>query len=662
MVGVTSGLLAVFAVQALGATPTPMYPRAPYVVKESHSVPRSWKKLARVSADQVIDLQIGVKQGNFLALERHLHEGTNHGMVMVLRMDANSLSKKSVCFEDVAPSDCSASKGSVILQDELTRTPVSDPRHHRYGQHLSADDVRKLVKPSDESLDLIHEWLDAHGITPSEYSSAGDWIKISLPIEVAERLLDTEYHTYEHVDGSLIARTSKWSLPRHLHQHIDTVQPTTSFFRARANKQDYDDAPVYLTTLSVAPIGGHLGKVCNVSSVTPECFETLYSTIGYKAQSAGKNKVAFANYLGEHPARSDLEQFLTKYRPEGVFQAKEFKQFVVQDGPGDYPLTPEEIEAGTSKEANLDVQAITGINWETPLLSYSTGGSPPFKPSKSTPTNTNEPYLDWLNFLLDQDDIPQVISTSYSDDEQTVPLSYAKRVCEQMAQAGARGTTLFFASGDSGVGADGGCVSNDGKNTTMFLPNFPPSCPYVTVVGATMNFEPEVVAYRPAFTGPDGRKHGAYTSGGGFSNYFDTPQFQLQTVQKYVQDLHGDFNGLYNKTGRAYPDISAQGLYFAYFWNSTEGTISGTSASTPLLSGIISLVNDARIAAGKSSLGWLNPWLYTEGYKGLNDITSGSAHGCDTDGFPAVEGWDPVTGLGTPVSAQTYSTPPAQYD
>lgn len=557
---------------------------------------------------------------------------------------------KHLDAEVTTPADPSRYEFLDNASDKLTKKIVSNPRHHRYGQHLSADDVRELVKPSDESLNLVHEWLDAHGVTPSEYSSAKDWVKVTLPISVAERLLDTEYHTYEHTDGSLIVRTPKWSLPFHLHEHIDTVQPTTSFFRARANKQDYDDAPVYLSSLSSAPSDEGLGKVCNVSSVTPECFETLYSTKGYKTQAAGKNKVAFANYLGEHPVRSDLEKFLTKYRPEGISQAKDFKQFVIKDGPGDYPLTPDELEAGTSKEANLDVQAITGINWETPLLSYSTGGSPPFKPSKSTPTNTNEPYLDWLNYLLDQETIPQVVSTSYSDDEQTVPLSYAKRVCAQFAQAGARGTSLFFASGDSGVGSDGDCVSNDGKNTTKFLPDFPPSCPYVTVVGATMNFEPEVVAYRPGFTGPDGRKHSAYTSGGGFSNYFDTPEFQLSNVRSYVRDLHGEFDGLYNKVGRAYPDISAQGLYFAYFWNGTEGVISGTSASTPLLSGIISLVNDARIAAGQPPLGWLNPWLYTEGYKGLTDITSGSAHGCDTDGFPAVKGWDPVTGLGTPVS------------
>jgi tripeptidyl-peptidase-1 len=63
---------------------------------------------------------------------------------------------------------------------------------------------------------------------------------------------------------------------------------------------------------------------------------------------------------------------------------------------------------------------------------------------------------------------------------------------------------------------------------------------------------------------------------------------------------------------------------------------------------VVSLLNDARIAAGLPSLGFLNPWLYAEGFKGLNDIVNGTNPGCGTDGFKAGKGWDPVTGFGTP--------------
>ena len=92
----------------------------------------------------------------------------------------------------------------------------------------------------------------------------------------------------------------------------------------------------------------------------------------------------------------------------------------------------------------------------------------------------------------------------------------------------------------------------------------------------------------------------------------------------------------------------------------------GTSAATPVFASIIALLNDARLRAGKKQLGYLNPWLYDIGFKGLTDITAGGSVGCNgingqtgqpVPGGPgiipyaswnATVGWDPVTGLGVP--------------
>ena len=111
-------------------------------------------------------------------------------------------------------------------------SPVSDPSHERYGQHLSIHEVTDLVKPSDESLDLVHSWLEDNGIPTShcEYSPAKDWIKISLPINAIENLLDTQYSVFEHSEGGYLVRAPEWSVPKHLHEHITAIQPTTSFF------------------------------------------------------------------------------------------------------------------------------------------------------------------------------------------------------------------------------------------------------------------------------------------------------------------------------------------------------------------------------------------------------------------------------------------------
>jgi tripeptidyl-peptidase-1 len=64
---------------------------------------------------------------------------------------------------------------------------------------------------------------------------------------------------------------------------------------------------------------------------------------------------------------------------------------------------------------------------------------------------------------------------------------------------------------------------------------------------------------------------------------------------------------------------------------------------------MITLINDARLAAGKTPVGFLNPSIYSTSFaSGFNDITSGGNQGCGTAGFTATTGWDPVTGVGTP--------------
>jgi hypothetical protein len=66
------------------------------------------------------------------------------------------------------------------------------------------------------------------------------------------------------------------------------------------------------------------------------------------------------------------------------------------------------------------------------------------------------------------------------------------------------------------------------------------------------------------------------------------------------------------------------------------------TANVQIVAGIISLLNDYQISQGKPPLGFLNPWLYGKGLKGLSDITIGSNPGCRTRGFLAAIGWDPV--------------------
>ena len=59
--------------------------RSPYAVKDTHHVPRRWTAVGPAPADHLIRLQIGLKQGQFSELERHLYEGIFGSKNFVLR-------------------------------------------------------------------------------------------------------------------------------------------------------------------------------------------------------------------------------------------------------------------------------------------------------------------------------------------------------------------------------------------------------------------------------------------------------------------------------------------------------------------------------------------------------------------------------------------------
>ena len=57
------------------ATPIKNIQKREHAVKSSHTTPRKWKKQAAAPLDHVLQMQIGLKQGNVDDLIRHLDEG-----------------------------------------------------------------------------------------------------------------------------------------------------------------------------------------------------------------------------------------------------------------------------------------------------------------------------------------------------------------------------------------------------------------------------------------------------------------------------------------------------------------------------------------------------------------------------------------------------------
>jgi tripeptidyl-peptidase-1 len=300
----------------------------------------------------------------------------------------------------------------------------------------------------------------------------------------------------------------------------------------------------------------------------------------------------------------------------------------------------------------------------------------PFIPNVEIPDPDTDglPWIPYYRYLLSQPNknLPQVITNSYGDVEdvseytdwsssqfqgprlanaqfitQNVPYTYAVLSCNLIGLLGLRGISVLVASGDIGVGS--ACVAPD--NTTLeFYPIFPPTCPYITSVGGTIQVSPE-----SAWS----------SSSGGFSKYFPRPSWQNATIAEYMTMVSAETREYYAQytdwEGRGFPDIAAHSLapYFPLICLGGSFSTGGTSASSPVWAGVVALLNDARLRAGKPVLGWLNPLLYLAGGgEVLTDITDGASNGCNRDapGWGVIEGaawnatagWDPVTGFGTP--------------
>jgi tripeptidyl-peptidase-1 len=259
----------------------------------------------------------------------------------------------------------------------------------------------------------------------------------------------------------------------------------------------------------------------------------------------------------------------------------------------------------------------------------------------------------------------RVISVSYAGSEYDAPANYTRRQCNEFLKLGLQGHTFVWATGDFGVASfpdeknDNGCLGDD---ATIYNPSFP-TCPYVTNVGAARLYDNQTVLDREsAMQANLGVGAELFASGGGFANYFPVPSYQKSAVAHYFKHHDpglpsyianadatniGAGGGLYNKVGRGFPDVSANGAEFRAYNNQTLYHFYGTSLAAPIWGSIMTLINEERTAVGKGPVGFINPSLYANTWV-FNDIVNGSNPGCGSKGFSAVEGWDPVTGLGTP--------------
>lgn len=536
----------------------------------------------------------------------------------------------------VAPSDDKINFSIALRNpraDEIAAAPGA--------KHLTRDEVRRLRAPDQADVDKVLSWLKEHGITNANVKD--DFVHVESSIAQASKALEADLQRYSFKNDKTFVRATEYSIPEELKEAVNFVHPIANFMIPDRSEKMHPVSsgrkhPAGQESAAMAADGG---AVCS-GGVTPSCLRKLYN-IQYEAPNNSSDvRFAISGYLEENGNHRDTQSFFSKYDPS--LRGYDFKIETVNGG--EDPQTP------AGGEAQLDIEYGMAIGHPAKVTYYATGGRGVKLGDDGKPVSNpdNEPYLAFINYLLDKPDneVPHVLSVSYGDDELTVPKDYAKKVCDMYGLLTKRGTTIIHSSGDGGStgGQPGNCKSKDGKHTDTTMATFPAGCPWVTGLGATSHTsEPPP---------------GVGFSSGGFSRYFSRPSWQDAAATAYIKGLNGHLDGYYDPNGRGIPDISAVGTNFACVVNGYSQGISGTSASAPLFAGLIALVNDARLRQGKQSLGFLNDKLYSpEVTSVLQDITTGTSYGCrfqsgSQSGWAAAKGWDAITGLGVPKDFQKF--------
>lgn len=219
-----------------------------------------------------------------------------------------------------------------------------------------------MTSPSEDALAAVNEWLEENDIDLDHvhYSPSRDWLTIALPVSDVEELLDTTYHEYVNGDGVRVVRTTKYSLPKELHEQIDVIQPTNYFGNTKALGSSPFGLEEWKSGVEHPPLshhgGSNLSAVCNETAVTNLCLRTLYKTVDYVPQVPEKNYVATTNYLNQTANYSDFHIFMSQQRTDAD-PSYQYTYQIVADGVNNQNMEPlEALEMGLDLEANQDIQ------------------------------------------------------------------------------------------------------------------------------------------------------------------------------------------------------------------------------------------------------------------------------------------------------------------
>jgi tripeptidyl-peptidase-1 len=240
------------------------------------------------------------------------------------------------------------------LESKLTK--VSTPGQDSYGQWLSKDDIDTHFPIVDDA--PVLSWLKNAGI--SNIARDGAVVNFTSTVENVSKLLDTTFAYYQSGD-SVKLRTTEYSIPGDLTEHIDVISPTVFFGKTRgavpvpSKSQKIKARKASSTEISAS---------CQ-TSITPSCLKEMYNVGDYVPEPSAGSRIGFGSFLNQSASYSDLAQY------EQLFDipSQTFTVELLNGGVNNQSASKSDVG-----EANLDVQLIVAVAHPLPVHEFITGG------------------------------------------------------------------------------------------------------------------------------------------------------------------------------------------------------------------------------------------------------------------------------------------------
>ncbi len=506
---------------------------------------------------------------------------------------------------------------------------VANPRDPLYGKFLSPEEFGEKFGATAADYAALKAWATKHRLSINEESKSRTTLSVRGTAGQFEELFKTQLNNYRTAEGKeFLSAASSPTVPAEIASKVGGVVGLTGSVKFAPLVMKYD--PKFPNGAKPgANVAGNVGT------------NTAGGTGPGGAYSASDLRTVYQIPTGFGPAKTETVAVFE----QGGFDPNDIKVYLSQNKLPEVPVKVRNVNGyrGAINDPNVEIEAVLDIDMVLAtnpavkqVLVYEEGDD-----------DFGVALLDSLAAMAN-DRTAQTVSISYGTDEKIQGKAQITAEGQLFTQLAAQGQTVFVSSGDGGAYGRSGVGLN--------APD-PGSQPRITSVGGTS-----------LFTGPRGvylyeevwnkLALGGGATGGGVSAYWPIPGYQIVPGSEPAASVATANGG--SATKRNVPDVAAVGdpytgvaVYSAL--NGGWVQIGGTSVSSPIWAGYLSIVNGARsyLGLGKG-IGEFNPLLYriAQGlfFPPLNDVadgTNGNVRVFGIPGFDAGYGYDNCTGWGT---------------